>query len=332
MLAFPGSRRPEVAGPARPAAEPAQVPTQVVVRARAKVNLGLEVLGRRGDGYHELSTLLCAIDLWDRVTLRRAPAGITLACDGSEVPTTEENLAWRAASLVRQEVSPGGGVGIHLRKAIPVAAGLGGGSADAAAVLVGLDRLWGRRIGVARLRRLAIALGMDVPFFLGQGPALATGRGEILRRVPVRRTIPLVVVNPGFPLATREVYARLGPSDLSSGDAVRALRAALGQGAAAVAARILNGLERAVTSIWPGLAQVKAALVEAGCLGAVMSGSGPTVVGIASSEATARQAAARLRTRPWRVFVARTVSGPALTISGDGAGAGGRAAWGVAKR
>jgi len=181
------------------------VPTQVVVRARAKVNLGLEVLGRRGDGYHELSTLLCAIDLWDRVTLRRAPAGITLACDGSEVPTTEENLAWRAASLVRQEVSPGGGVGIYLRKAIPVAAGLGGGSADAAAVL-----RWAGELDP----QVALSLGADVPFCVRGGRAAVRGVGEVVQPLPpVLRTVTLALAPFGVDTAAcYRVFDALAPA------------------------------------------------------------------------------------------------------------------------
>jgi 4-diphosphocytidyl-2-C-methyl-D-erythritol kinase len=290
----------------------------VVVRARAKVNLGLEILGRRADGYHEISSLLWAIDLCDRVTIEAAPEGIVIACDADGVPATEENLAWRAADLLRRETGERGGVRIRLDKAIPVAAGLGGGSADAAAVLAGLGRLWNARVSPARLMRLATALGMDVPFFLGRGPVVASGRGEVVRPVAATGTIPLVIVNPGFPLATREVYARLGPADFSSGSAVRALRLALAGGVSAVAAQLWNGLERVVGSLWPGLAEVKGALVEAGCLGAVMSGSGPTVVGVAPSSRAARRIAERLQDRPWRLWVARTVSGPALTISGGG--------------
>jgi 4-diphosphocytidyl-2-C-methyl-D-erythritol kinase len=297
--------------------------SRVVVRARAKVNLGLEILGRRADGYHELSSLLWAIDLSDWVTLDAAPEGIVIACDAEGVPATEENLCWRAADLLRREAGVRAGVRIRLDKVIPVAAGLGGGSADAAAVLAGLTRLWHTRLGAARLAKVATALGMDVPFFLGRGPAVATGRGEVVRPVTAPVSLPLVLVNPGFPLATREVFARLGPADFTSGAAVRALRRALAGGVLAVAARLANGMERVVGSLWPGLAEVKGALVEAGCLGAVMSGSGPTVVGLAATDAAARRIAGRLRRRTgaWRVWATRTVCGPVLAFGGGPRGA-----------
>lgn len=291
----------------------------VTIRARAKVNLGLEVLGRRPDGYHELRSLLWAIELADWVTLEAPAEGIAVQCDAPGVPESPDNLAWRAADLVRRETGIDSGVRIRIAKTIPVAAGLGGGSADAAAVLVGLGRLWGVRLSGARLHALATALGMDVPFFLGRGPAVASGRGERLRAVPAAPTLPLVVVNPGFPVPTREVYARLRPRDFTSGGRVRALVSAVESGAAALAARVFNGLEGVVAGLWPEVAEVKAALCEAGALAAVMSGSGPTVIGIAPSRSAALRIGEALAGRPWRTWVTRAVPGPALTIGRAGA-------------
>lgn len=298
MLGFPASR---YAG-------------RVTIRARAKVNLGLEVLGRRADGYHELRSLLWAIDLADLVRVEATPEGIEVECDAPGVPPGPDNLAWRAADLVRREAQVDAGTRIRIAKAIPVGAGLGGGSADAAAVLVGLGHVWGVRLPRTRLQALATTLGMDVPFFLGRGPVLALGRGERLRAVAAPRALSLVVVNPGFPLATREVYERLRPDNYSSGARVRELAAALQDGVGALAARVFNGLEGAVAGLWPGLDDVKAALCEAGCLAAVMSGSGPTVVGIARSRAAAVRIRDSLVGRPWRTWVTRTVTGAALTI------------------
>ena len=291
----------------------------VTIRARAKVNLGLEVLGRRADGYHELRSLLWAIELADRVALEAPAEGIAVECDAPGVPANSDNLAWRAADLVQRETGVDGGVRIRIAKAIPVAAGLGGGSADAAAVLVGLERLWKVRLSGARRHALATALGMDVPFFLGRGPAVASGRGERLRVIPAAPALPLVVVNPGFPMPTREVYARLRPRDLSSGERVRALASAVESGAAAVAARVFNGLEGVVAGLWPELAEVKAALCQAGALAAVMSGSGPTVIGIAPSRTAALRIGEALAGRRWRTWVTRAVPGPALTIGRAGA-------------
>jgi len=313
---------------------------RLTVRARAKVNLGLEVLSRRTDGYHEILTLLSAVDLADRVTLettdgdRSGDDGIEVECESPEVPPGSANLAWRAADLLRREAGVGAGARIRIVKAIPVAAGLGGGSADAAAVLMGLARLWRVSLPAARWHALATALGMDVAFFLGEGPALGSGRGDVLEPVPRHRSVPLVLVNPGLPLPTREVYGRLEPGDFGGGTAVRALVAGLVAGPATIAARLVNGLEPAAARLWPGLAEVKAAVLGAGALGAVMSGSGPTVIGVAPTSAAARRIQAGLAGRPWRTWVTRTVAGPTLVAAGEAAAtvATGRKAWGVAKR
>jgi 4-diphosphocytidyl-2-C-methyl-D-erythritol kinase len=289
---------------------------QVEVRARAKVNLGLEVLGRRADGYHELRSVMWAIELADRVTVAVSGGSIALECAAPDVPRTPDNLAWRAAELVRQETRTAAGFRIRIDKRIPVAAGLGGGSADAAAVLAVSGYLQGKRLGVRRLGAMAVALGMDVPFFLGRSPALARGRGEELQPVKTSGDLSLVLANPGFPLATRAVYAELDPRDYGDGRRVDALVTALRRGAGAVAATVTNGLERAASRLWPGLTEVKAALLEAGCLAAVMSGSGATVVGIAPSRQAALRIRDRLGARSWRLWVTRTVTGPVLTIRG----------------
>jgi 4-diphosphocytidyl-2-C-methyl-D-erythritol kinase len=255
-----------------------------------------------------------AIELADAVTIESAPADIALACAAADVPQTPDNLAWRAAELVRRETHAPGGLRIGIDKRIPVAAGLGGGSADAAAVLAGVGHLPGWRLGARRRSDLAVALGMDVPFFLGQSPALARGRGEELRRVTAGPPLSLVLANPGFPLATRDVYARLEPGDYGDGTRVDAVVAALRRGVEAVAATVTNGLERAAARLWPGLEEVKATLREAGCLAALMSGSGPTVIGIAPSHQAALRIRDRLGARAWRLWVTRTVTGPVLTI------------------
>jgi 4-diphosphocytidyl-2-C-methyl-D-erythritol kinase len=255
-----------------------------------------------------------AIELADRVTIESAHAGIALACAAADVPRTPDNLAWRAAELVRRATRAPGGLRIGIDKRIPVAAGLGGGSADAAAVLAGVGCLPGWRLGARRRAALAVGIGMDVPFFLGRSPALARGRGEKLRRVATGTGLSLVLANPGFPLATRAVYERLEPGDYGDGARVDALLRALRRGVRAVAATVTNGLERPAARLWPGLADVKAALREAGCLAALMSGSGPTVVGIAPSHRAALRIRDRLAARPWRLWVTRTVTGPVLTV------------------
>ena len=181
---------------------------ELALRTSAKVNLALEVLGKRADGYHEIATVLQAVDLFDRIVLGAADT-LSLDTDDPDLPTDDGNLMMRAARLLQKAAGIEAGARIRLQKRIPVAAGLGGGSSDAAATLWGLNRLWKLRWPAARLRELAVELGMDVPFFLGPGRAVATGRGEQLAALPGGGGYALVLVNPRVPLSTREVYGRV---------------------------------------------------------------------------------------------------------------------------
>jgi 4-diphosphocytidyl-2-C-methyl-D-erythritol kinase len=281
--------------------------------AAAKVNLALEVLGRRTDGYHELVTVMQAVDLSDRIVLEDA-ASLELRTTAPGVPTDASNLALRAALKLREAAGVDRGVRIGLDKRIPVAAGLGGGSTDAAAVLLGLNRLWGLRWPIERLAEVAVALGMDVPFFLRGGAALATGRGEKLDRMR-GMALALVLVNPRYPSSTAEAYGGMAPDMYTDGgksrEVARALRA---RRADRVARSLYNGLEAAVAPKQPEIERMKAALVAAGSLGALMSGSGPTVFGVARSLDHARQIQRRVRRASWECWAVRTLAGPAIRV------------------
>lgn len=289
---------------------------RLVVNASAKVNLTLEVLGKRPDGYHEIATVMQAVDLSDQVVLEDARS-LMLETDAAGVPTGADNLVMRAAALLREAAGVDRGARIRLAKRIPVAAGLGGGSSDAAATLWGLNRLWGVRWGGERLSELAVQLGMDVPFFLGRGRALATGRGERIERLPGGGAYALVLVNPNIALPAREVYGRVTEAAFSDGARVPAMLKALERrNAAVVAASLYNGLETVVEPAWPVVGRIKAALASAGALGAVMSGSGPTVFGVARSLDHARQIRTRVARASWSCWSVRTVSGPAVRLAG----------------
>jgi 4-diphosphocytidyl-2-C-methyl-D-erythritol kinase len=288
---------------------------RLVLRTSAKVNLALEVLGKRPDGYHELVTLLQAVELFDRLILEEHD-GLALTTNDSGLPTDERNLVIRSVRLFQDATRSSRGVRITLDKRIPVAAGLGGGSSNAAATLWGLNRLWKLRWPVARLVELATQLGMDAPFFLRGGRALATGRGEILTPLPSAPSLALVLVNPNFPLSTREVYDRVPPDLVGDGSSTRALVEALAtRSTTRVAASLYNTLEAVVLPVYPVIARIKSALLGAGALGAVMSGSGPTVVGVARSLEQAKQIRARLTRGAWSCWAVRTVSGPAIRVS-----------------
>ena len=283
-----------------------------MLRASAKVNLALEVLGKRADGYHEIATVLQAVDLFDRIAVETADS-LSLHTDDPDLPTDEGNLVMRAARLLQKAAGIETGARIRLQKRIPVAAGLGGGSSDAAATLWGLSRLWKLRWPTARLQELAVELGMDVPFFLGAGRAVARGRGEQLAPLPGGGGYALVLVNPRVPLSTREVYGRVPTGwraePVGTDRVVEALRT---RNVNRVAAALTNNLEALVEPVLPVIGRMKAALLAAGALGAIMSGSGPTVFGMARSLDHARQIRSRVSRAGWACWAVRTNSGPAI--------------------
>ncbi|MEY9213837.1 4-(cytidine 5'-diphospho)-2-C-methyl-D-erythritol kinase [Thermobifida halotolerans] len=282
--------------------------TAVTVRVPAKVNLQLAVGPARDDGYHGLVNVFHAVSLFDEVTVSAAPdlrpGTAALSVDGdrpdhvARVPLDDGNLAARAAALLARETPTATGVRIHLSKAIPVAGGMAGGSADAAAALVACNTLWGGGVSRTRLLELAADLGSDVPFPLLGRTAVGTGRGERLAPVPVRGTFHWVFALAEGGLSTAEVFAeydRLRPdapqprldeelvAALAAGDALR-LGAALG-----------NDLQRAALSLRPGLGAVLDVGRDAGALGAIVSGSGPTCAFLVGSPDRARELAAALR-------------------------------------
>ena len=287
-------------------------PRRLVLRTSAKVNLTLEVLSKRSDGYHEIATVMQAIDLFDRLTLETAPA-ISLEVDDPALPTDDRNLIVRAGKLLQQAAGVDMGARIALRKRIPIAAGLGGGSSDAAATLWGLSRLWGLGWTNRRLAELAVQLGMDVSFFLSTGPALATGRGEKLERLTAGGGFALVIVNPRTPLSTAEVYGRVPTGWQAEASGTRRLVEALRtRNVTRVAGSLMNHLEDFVAPTQPVIGRMKAALLAAGALGAVMSGSGPTMVGMARSLDHARQIRRRVNRADWACWAVRTHSGAAI--------------------
>jgi 4-diphosphocytidyl-2-C-methyl-D-erythritol kinase len=277
--------------------------------------LALEVLGKRDDGYHEIATVLQAVDLFDRLTVDPAET-LSLESDDPELPTDDGNLVMRAARLLQKAAGVDRGARLRLQKRIPVAAGLGGGSSDAAAALTGLNRLWGLRWPRPRLQELAVELGMDVPFFLGTGRAVARGRGEQLATLPGGGGYALVLVNPRTPLSTREVYGRVPPGwheePTGTDRVIEALRR---RNPGVLAAALTNNLERVVEPVLPVIGRMKAALLAAGALGAIMSGSGPTVFGLARSLDHARQIRSRISRAGWACWAVRTNSGPAIRAS-----------------
>lgn len=276
----------------------------LIYRAPAKVNLVLEVLGRRADGYHELALVFQALSLEDELEVRPADSDVTVRVEGIPVlPSDGTNLVAKAAQAFFEHLRLRGGAHFLLKKRIPLAAGLGGGSSDAAATLLALNELYAANLPPEMLAELALKLGSDVPYFLVGGTALGRGRGERLERLSDAPPLDLVLVKPAEGLSTGAVYGsgrvaftdgsraegfRPGPDWKSPGD---------------VARRLFNALEEPAFHLLPECRRLRDELLEAGCLGAMVSGSGSTVFGIARDEREAQAVADRL-SRPGRFTAA----------------------------
>lgn len=309
------------------------VPTgSVTVRVPGKVNLYLAVGDRRDDGYHELTTVFHAVSLLDEVTVRNADVlSLEMSGEGVEsLPTDERNLAWQAAELMAEHVGRAADVAISIEKAIPVAGGMAGGSADAAAVLVAMNTLW--ELGVPRrdLHVLAAQLGSDVPFALHGGTALGTGRGEELATVLARSTFHWVLAFAEGGLSTPAVFSEIDRLRATRADAPPRLEdpepvlAALASGDPTELAPLLgNDLQPAALSLDPGLRRTLRAGADAGALAGIISGSGPTCAFLCSSAASAIDIGAQLagagvcrtvRVASGPVHGARVVPAPSTSV------------------
>jgi len=291
----------------------------LTIASPAKINLCLEVWRRRPDGYHDITTLMQLVDLADTVRIDRRKAGIRLTAEGVPVPADRENLAVRAAERFLEAAGPGG-ARIHLVKRIPVGGGLGGGSSNAAAVLWGLNLLYGGPMGHEALAGLAAALGSDVPFFLSPGFAWAEGRGERIRpagRGPDRWA---VVVDPGFGVSTAWAYGNL-TLPLTPGDRMHTIMASVALGDVTCALDLaFNRLEDVVLPRYSRLAELKAVLMEAGARPALLSGSGACLFGLADSRDGAERAAARIAAAGARPLICRTLTANPILAAAAGAG------------
>jgi 4-diphosphocytidyl-2-C-methyl-D-erythritol kinase len=268
--------------------------------APAKINLFLQVTGRRPDGYHNLVSLMQKLQLADTLTVQLTDGGIALTCTDPELPVDETNLAWRAALDFFRHTGCRGGAGISLAKKIPVAAGLGGGSSDAAAVLLALNHLCRTELTEDELAGLGLTLGADVPFFIRTAPAaLAQGIGERLTPASGLSRGPILLVNPGFPVSTKWVYENLALTSEGNPYILAPDSAALNSGyfgsgsidiEAAEAAVFVNDLEAVTIGRYPEIGRIKETMLDFGARVALMSGSGPTVFGLFVQEHQAHAA------------------------------------------
>jgi len=268
---------------------------QVMLRAFAKVNLTLEVLGKRPDGYHELRSLVQCISLADELTLRPTDGGITIRVSGQWAPEGPENLCYQAAELFIRGVGSPAGVDISLVKHIPAGRGLGGGSSDAATTLLGLAALAEHRPADAALHEMAAELGSDVSLFLGAGTAVISGRGETVQPVAAQwRGHALVVAWPDMAVSTTEAYRLLEGGDFTDGQITAAAQQALSAGQLASDRHLFNCFERAVYSHWPEVARLQERLTAAAGHPARLCGSGSALFAICADLAHAEGAAQRM--------------------------------------
>ena len=265
----------------------------VEVLASAKLNLFLEILGRRGDGYHDLESLMVSVNLFDHLEFFDDPSGqITLECDHPSLPTDASNLVIRAAAQLKAESGTDRGAKIVLRKSIPMQAGLAGGSSNAASTLVGLDRLWNLNHPKQTLEQLAATIGSDVAFFLNTPAAICRGRGELVEPLTIDRPLHFVLICPTVGVSTAEVYHRLIPPN-NPGSIDTILEALKSGNSRALGQSLFNRLQPVAEAIEPSLVKVRKALEELGPLldGLLMSGSGSTYFGLCRDEAAAGHAA-----------------------------------------
>ena len=262
-------------------------------RAYAKINIGLDVLRRRADGYHEVKMIMQTVDIYDELVLeRRKEPGIELRMDNSDLPSGGDNLICRAADLLFLEKKITGGVNISLTKRIPIAAGMAGGSADAAAALRGLNELFDMGYSLKELQALGVGLGADIPYCLAGGTMLSEGIGEILTPLPAPPAAHLVIAKPDINVSTAFVYGNLHADRLAWHPDIDGMIAALQKGDLdGITGRLGNVLETVTVKAHPVIEQIKELLRKQGAENALMSGSGPTVFGIFKEKETAARAA-----------------------------------------
>jgi len=290
----------------------------VATRAHAKINLDLRVLGTRPDGFHELRTVFQALALHDTITCVPRPGPLAIECDTAGVPLDGGNLVWKAADVLWRAIrrlGPPRDVLIRLDKQIPVQAGLGGGSADAAATLLALVKLWRVPVRASQLTDIAATLGADVPFFLSGGTALGLGRGDEVYPLADLPRHWIVLVIPGFGVSSADAYKWYDEErDMGRGPSAREPQHVPGPWPSR-AAQMINDLEAPIARHHPEIDQMKLALRRAGALAAAMSGSGSTVFGLFQRRKDAMTAVTRLSGAGWRVMLTESLDRGAYTRS-----------------
>ena len=272
---------------------------KIQLKALAKINLGLDVLRRREDGYHEVKMIMQTIGLHDDLEIRKTKTpGIQVKTNLYYLPTNENNLVYKAAKLLMDEFQIHDGVSIQLKKRIPVAAGMAGGSSDGAAVLWGINQMYGLGLSMQALMERGVRLGADVPYCIQRGTALAEGIGEKLSVLPSMPKCTILIAKPGISVSTKFVYENLHANDLKPEqhpDVDSMIEAMRQKDLGLLCSRMGNVLETVTIPAYPVINEIKRTMMDNGAIGSMMSGSGPTVFGIFDSPVAAKQAMKAVR-------------------------------------
>ena len=282
----------------------------IKIEGNAKINLTLDILGKRPDGYHEVAMVMQSVGLHDTIEMDKAKEGISLSINVPWLRADEKNLAWPAAALMQQEYGLPGGVKMRLTKRIPVAAGLAGGSADAAAVLRGMDQLYELGLSEDKLCELGARLGSDIPFCLRRGTMLATGRGEVLTRLADMPETWVVLAKPRISVSTAWAYQNYDEQGAEQHPDNERIQQEIARGDRKGVAKLLcNVLESVTIKRYAVISRYKELMLEQGAMASMMSGSGPTVFGLVENRGTANKIADCLRASTKAdVFVTRTMN------------------------
>ncbi|ADL11632.1 4-(cytidine 5'-diphospho)-2-C-methyl-D-erythritol kinase [Acetohalobium arabaticum] len=282
--------------------------SKLQVTAQAKINLLLDVIGRRDDGYHKVEMVMQSIDLADRLEFTRLQKGIEIKVDHPEVPSGEENLVYQAVELLFDRYGLEGGLQVKINKEIPVAAGLAGGSTDAAAALVAVNKLWELGLSVEELQNLGAKLGADVPFCIKGGTLLATGIGTELKPLTPVQKLDLVLVNPPFSVSTAKVYQNFNLDTVKAHTNLDRMLAALkAKERSEVIAAADNLLAEVTMELYSELFELEKMLLNLGASKVLMSGSGPTMLGFVDNQSEAEKLAKQLRLQLLENYIIKPV-------------------------
>lgn len=270
---------------------------QIILKAYAKINLGLDVLRRREDGYHDVRMIMQSVSLYDKLTLKKLSRDeISMSSNVAALPNNEKNLVYRAIHLIKTEYGISGGVRAELEKKIPMAAGMAGGSTDAAAALIGMNKLFDLRLSTEQLMELGVKIGADVPYCILSGTALSEGIGERLTPLRPMPHCYILIAKPRISVSTRFVYENLEADKLAYHPDIDGMTEAIGRGdLRGITDRLSNVLETVTERKYPIIHQIKDVMLANGAMNALMSGSGPTVFGIFEDESMARKALEKVR-------------------------------------